>query len=261
MEKLTVIIPTGNEEPYIEGALKSVTFADEILVVDSFSKDRTLEIVRKYTNKIIQREYINSASQKNWAIPQATHSWIFLLDADERVTPQLKEEICKILKNPPDKDGFWVYRSNFFMGKQIKYSGWGRDKVIRLFKRDHCRYQEKRVHSEVEAAGSIGTLENKLLHYPYKGFDNFIIKANRYSWWQAHDFAPRIEKVTAYHLIAKPLFRFFKSYILNLGFLDGKQGLIIAFIQLYRVFTRYVKVWIIKNGPFPGAEDEISKSK
>ena len=113
MEKLTAIIPVFNEAHHIEAAIQSVLFADEILIVDSFSTDETVSIARKFPVKILQREYEYSASQKNWAIPQATHNWIFILDADERVTPQLQEEIQQILSNPPqDLVGYWVYRNN-----------------------------------------------------------------------------------------------------------------------------------------------------
>src|SRR5690606_36060853 len=121
LQKLTVIIPTGNEEHNIREVLESVKFADEIMVVDSFSTDKTLEIAKEYTDFIVQREYQYSASQKNWAIPQATHECILLVDADERVTPELQKEIQDILNNPPQDDtaGYWIYRMNHFMGKRV----------------------------------------------------------------------------------------------------------------------------------------------
>ena len=117
MEKLTAIIPTFNEEHNIVDAINSIDFADEILIVDSFSTDKTLELAKPISTKIIQREYENSASQKNWAIPKAKHEWILLLDADERVTPELKEEVINTLKSNPSESGFWMYRMNHFMGK------------------------------------------------------------------------------------------------------------------------------------------------
>ena len=136
MEKLTAIIPVFNEAHHIEAAILSVLFADEILIVDSFSTDETLSIAKKFPVKILQREYEYSASQKNWAIPQATHNWIFILDADERVTPQLQEEIQQILSNPPqDLVGYWVYRNNHFIDKKIKYSGWQNDKLFDFLKK------------------------------------------------------------------------------------------------------------------------------
>ena len=156
MEKLTVIVPVGNEAHNIREVLDSVSFADEIMVVDSHSTDDTVAIAKEYTDFIIQREYQYSASQKNWAIPQASHDWILLVDADERVTPELRDEIQSILKENPDPDvvAYWIYRMNHFMGKRIRYSGWQNDKVIRFFRKDKCRYEDKMVHAEIEAYDS-----------------------------------------------------------------------------------------------------------
>ena len=172
-EKLTAIIPVKNEAHNIRDVLESVSFADEIMVVDSFSTDDTLKIAKEYTSFILQRDFNYAASQKNWAIPQATHEWILLVDADERITPELKEEVINILKNPPQKAvAFWIGRINYFMGKQIKYSGgWQNDKVIRLFRKSKCKYQDKLVHEEIITDGEVGFLENKLPHYTYKSID------------------------------------------------------------------------------------------
>ena len=164
MLKLTAIIPTGNEEHNIVEAIQSVSFADEVMVVDSFSTDKTVELAKPLATKIIQREYQNSASQKNWAIPQAKHDWILLLDADERITAALEQEIKNILSNQPTESGFWIYRQNHFMGKKVRFSGWQDDKVIRLFKRDECRYEDKHVHAEITTQGKIGFLKNKMQH-------------------------------------------------------------------------------------------------
>ena len=132
---LTAIITTFNEEHNIEDVIKSVAFADEILVVDSYSTDNTTQIARSLGASVIEHEYINGATQKNWIIPQARNPWIILLDADERVPDQLRNEIIEVLKTNPEVAGFWIYRTFHFMGKLIKHSGWKNDKVIRLFKR------------------------------------------------------------------------------------------------------------------------------
>lgn len=246
--KITAIIPTYNEEQNIEAALASVSFCDEILVVDSFSTDGTLDIARKYNARIIQREYENSASQKNWAIPQATYEWIVLLDADEVITNNLKKEILATVVNKPKEVAFWIYRSNDFMGQRLKYSGYQDDKVIRLFKRDNCRYEAKHVHAEVIAEGKVGYLKHKIEHDTYKGFDHYIDKLNRYSWWQAHDYQNRTGLLTPYHFVIKPIFRFFKHYIIGKGFLDGLPGFTMSCLQAYAVFSRYVKIWLIRKG-------------
>ena len=149
-EKISVIIPCCNEEDRIEACLHSVTWADEILVVDSFSTDKTLDIARRYTDRILQHEYKYSAAQKNWAIPQAAHEWILLLDSDERITPALEQEIKTLMQSGPKKDGYWIYRNNYLLGKRIAYSGWGRDSVLRFFRKSMARYDNKRVHAEIQ---------------------------------------------------------------------------------------------------------------
>jgi glycosyltransferase involved in cell wall biosynthesis len=249
MEKLTAIIPTFNESHNIDEVLKSVDFADEIMIVDSFSTDDTIEKAKKHTNFIIQREYGYSASQKNWAIPQANNQWILLVDADERVTPELKNEIIELLKSPSinDYDGYWIYRLNEFMGQKIKFGGFRNDRVIRLFKRDTCRYEDKQVHAEITTKGKIGKLKNKLTHNTYISFDHHIEKLNRYAWYQANDFNKSTGVLTPYHFVIKPAWRFFKHYIVQGGFRDGFVGLTLAFFQYYAVFTRYVKIWLLRK--------------
>ncbi len=242
MEKLTAIIPTGNEAHNIEEVLQSVAFADEIMVVDSYSSDNTVALAKKYTNFIIQREYEYSASQKNWAIPQATHEWILLVDADERITPELKDEIQKILKNGTDKAGFWIYRDNLFMGRRLKNSGIKGDKCIRLFRKNLCHYEDKHVHAEIIAKGEVGFLKQKMLHDTYVNIDRFYAKMNRYATWQAEDYAKRQKKVNAFHLWFKPNFRFFKHYIIGGGFRDGFEGYVYALTQKHAVKMRYIKL-------------------
>ncbi len=247
MEKLTVIIPTFNESHNIEDVLKSVDFADEIMVVDSYSTDNTVELAKKHTDFIIQREYEYSASQKNWAIPQAAHDWILLVDADERVTPELKSEIIEILKNPSinKKDGYWIPRTSQFMGKDVRFGGWN-DKVIRLFKKE-CRYEDKQVHAEIIDNGNVGVLKSKLYHNTYITMDKHIEKLNRYATLQANDYNDKTGTLTPFHFIVKPCFRFFKHYIIQGGFRDGAVGLVIAYNHSYSVFMRYVKIWLLRK--------------
>ena len=247
MEKLTAIIPTKNEAHNIEAVLKSVSFADEIMVVDSFSTDDTVALAQKYTDFIIQREYQYSASQKNWAIPQASNRWILLVDADERITPELRSEIKEILEKGADKSAFWIYRRNSFMGKPVRFSGWQNDRVIRLFKRDECRYADKHVHAEIITKGKIGKLKNRMDHYTYKDLKTYLAKMDQYTTWSAYDRMPKIKKVRFFHLGIKPLYRFFTHYILRLGFLDGRTGFIISVFSAYSVFLRFLKLIQIKN--------------
>ncbi|WP_406684480.1 glycosyltransferase family 2 protein [Seonamhaeicola sp. MEBiC1930] len=248
MQKLTALIPAGNEIHNIKAVIESVNFADEILVVDSYSTDGTYEKALELATKVLRREYQYSASQKNWAIPQAEHEWILLVDSDERVTPELKSEILEILNNPPsDLVAFWVGRNNHFMGERVHYSGWRNDKVIRLFKRDFCKYEDKHVHAEIITNGNVGVLENKLYHNTYITFDKHLEKMNRYAWWQAKDYDNKTGKLTPYHFIVKPFWGFFKHYIIQSGFRDGVVGLTIGYLQGYVIFMRYVKLWLLRR--------------
>lgn len=243
MSPLTVIITTFNEAYNIRGALESVRWADEILVIDSFSTDETVELAKAFTDNVLQRKYTGPADQKNWAIPQATHEWILLLDADERVTEDLKLEIQTWLAQPEiTYDAFWIGRQNFFMGKKINFSGWQGDAVVRFFRRS-CRYDDKQVHEEIDTKGlRIGRLKVKLEHYTFRDSKHFLAKMERYGEWAAQDYAKKTSKVTYFHLFWKPLFRFFKHFIFQQGFRDGKVGFIISIIMAWGVFLRYLKI-------------------
>ena len=245
---LTALIPTYNEIEHIEAVIQSVSFAQEILVVDSFSKDGTAEKARELGATVIQRAYDNSASQKNWAIPQAQFEWIILVDADERVPPALQNEIVQLLQGNHPCKSYWIYRSNIFMGKRIRFSGWQGDKVVRFFHRDFCKYEEKHVHAEVITNGKVGVLNHKLDHLTYKGLRHWLDKSDWYTTWGAYDRSNRIKKVGFFQLVFKPFFTFFRDYILRFGFLDGKVGFILCAQASWYVFFRAVKIWRINEG-------------
>lgn len=247
MIKLTAIIPTRNEEHNIVDAIKSVAFTDEIMVVDSFSTDDTIKLAKPLANTILQRKYENSASQKNWAIPQAKYEWILLLDADERVTPELKEEIISIINSTTEFSGFWIKRQNYFMGKKVRFSGWQGDKVIRLFKRDECQYENKHVHAEIVSSGKIGILNNILTHNTFISKQAYLNKIERYARWQAKDYDKKIQTITLFHTLVKPSVRFFKHYFLQLGILDGHVGFIISVYQAKAVALRYKYIKEMRN--------------
>ncbi len=230
--KLSVIIPCFNEEHNIEECLKSVSWADEILVIDSYSTDSTLDIARRYTDHIIQHEYINSAAQKNWAIPKALHDWVLIVDCDERVPSELKSEIVSLLTEYPLKDGYWIRRKNYLFGKEIKHSGWGRDSVLRFFRRDLGRYQEKRVHAEVELQNT-EVLKGFLEHHSVSSLSHWVDKINRYTSWKAQDKHDRGLTAPVLHMILRPPMSFFKDFVLRLGILDGWRGFLIASMSAF----------------------------
>ncbi len=241
-QPLSVIITTFNEENNIRRVLDSVQWAEEILLIDSFSQDNTVTIARKYGATVHKRKYEGPADQKNWAIPLARHPWVLILDADEKVTAQLQTEIIAKVNDPENTyDAFWIRRQNYFLGRRIRYSGWQNDAVIRLIRRDRCRYNSKQVHEEIETAGiRVGSLSNPMEHFTFRDVTHFIDKMQRYARWSAQDYAHQTPKIGWFHLIIKPFFRFFKHFILQRGFLDGKRGFIISAIMAWGVFLRYL---------------------
>ena len=247
MTKLTSIIPTGNEQDNIIEAIQSVRFSDEIMVVDSFSTDDTVKLARPLVDTILQREYGHSASQKNWAIPQAKHEWILLLDADERVTSELQKEVIRMINSNTEYSGFWIRRENYFMGKKVRFSGWQGDKVIRLFKRDECKYENKHVHAEIRSSGKIGILDHKLLHNTFVSKEAYLKKLDRYAQLQAKDYDKRVKYLTPFHTVIKPIVRFLKHYFLQLGILDGYVGFVISSYQAKAVAMRYKYIQEIRK--------------
>lgn len=247
MTKITAIIPTLNEEIHIEEAIKSVSFADEIIVIDSFSTDDTVTLAEKYNVKIIKRKFDDFSSQKNFAIDQAKHPWIYILDADERITLEVKEEIFEAIKNPNGFVGFYVRRTFYFCEKRVDYSGFQRDKVIRLFLKEHCRYNGL-VHEKIITKGKLGFFKNKIDHFSYRNYNHYISKMNHYAAIRASELHKRGDKVNIYHVLIKPPARFFIHYIIRLGFLDGFTGFLVAKTQAYGVLTRYIKLWLLNKG-------------
>jgi len=246
-ERISILVPTFNEEKNIRDCLESVKWADEIVIVDSYSYDNTVKIAREYTDKILQHEYINSASQKNWAIPQLSNEWIMIVDSDERVTPELKEEILKVLTDGTSYNGFYIYRKNHFLAKEIKHCGWNKDKCLRLFRKGMGKYQEREVHADIILEGKVGYLKNKLIHYTFDSFAQYIKKWDRYTSWASIDRGKKTKRVRWYYLTLRPLWRFIKQYILKLGFLDGKEGYIICKLAAMSVFMKYAKLLERKN--------------
>ncbi len=264
--KLSVVIPCKDEEKNIAFCIESVlSIADEIVVADSGSTDKTMEIAKKYGCRIIEREYINSANFKNWVIPQAKFEWIMLLDSDERATPKLLEEVKSILsKEEPEYDAYYIFRRNFLFGKEVKRS-WGKDKVIRLFKRDISKYKEMRVHSEIIVnSGRVGFLKGKLLHYTYWNYAQIMEKYERYTTWAAEDLRDKGVKPGFINLTFTPAWRFFRHYILQRGFLDGRAGVIVSGLSMYYVFLKYAKLWKMTYGkeqPSPPKLTDMEKRK
>jgi len=239
---ISIVIVTKNEEINIEDALKSVAGAKEIVVVDSFSSDRTVEICRHFTDRVYQHEWRGFARQKQTAVDYAEGPWVLILDADERLTPALKTEITENISNT-DCSGFYVPRENYFIGKRIRHGGWRPDHTLRLFRKDRGRLEVRSVHEKVVVDGRTGYLKNPLRHYTYRSVSDFVERMERYSTLAAGEKMKNARKAGLLSLAARPLATFMKMYFLRLGFLDGARGLVLAVLYSYYTFLKYAKIW------------------
>jgi len=242
-EPLSVLVPVRNEEGNLRECLDSVRWADEIVVVDSGSVDGTLAIARAMATRTLEHEYVHSAAQKNWALPQLTHRWVLIVDADERVPPALRAEIERVLADPQRADGYWIGRANHFLGEPVRTAGWQRDKVLRLFDRTKGAYEPLHVHAEVEIAGRVGRLRERLVHHTYRDLDQYFAKFLRYTRWSADDLKARGIRASAPRLLFRPWLRFARMYLLEGGFREGRRGIILCMLAAFSVFTKYARRW------------------
>ena len=238
-QKVTAIIPTFNEEKNIAYAIAQVQWADEILVIDSHSTDKTVKIAKNLNVRVIKRHFDNYSNQKNFAIKQAENDWIFVLDADERIPEELKYEILEKLENNTKEKAFWIPRINYFLHKKVKYSGWQNDKVIRLFNRQYAGYNGRLVHEEIQCQTKIGYLTNPLIHYTCNDYKKYKSKVKKYSKLKAIELYNHNKKVNIFHRIFKPPYRIIYHYFYKLGFLDGKVGWQIAYLSAFGMAERY----------------------
>ena len=237
---LSVVIITLNEEPKIKDCLESVAWADEIIVVDSFSKDNTVEIAGNYTDKIYQREFAGFGEQKNFALSKASGDWILSIDADERVTFELQEEIKRTLANPR-ACGYYMPRKSYFSNKWIKHCGWWPDYLLRLFRKDCGHFSDRAVHEALQVDGPTVKLKNPLEHYPFFSISDLIKKADTYSTLGAQVMVAEDKRCSCCGALTHSTLSFLKMYFLRLGILDGWRGLAIAFSNAVGVFYRYMK--------------------
>jgi len=241
--KISVTIITLNEEKVIAACLASVAWAEEIIVVDSGSSDRTEEICRSFAKvRFMHQDWLGYGPQKNFAVAQATHQWILSLDADETVSPELKEEILRELHSSPRYAGYRIGRKNLYRGHWIRHSGWWPDEIIRLFRKDAGQFNNRIVHESVEVAGPVGSFSGTIEHRSFHGPEDFLEKARRYAIPGAVQMQAAGKQGSAPRAIIKALATFIKSYFLKRGFLDGRAGLLIAVSGAVGVFYRVMKL-------------------
>ncbi len=241
--KISACIITYNEEDRIEPAIISLEgVVDEIIVVDAFSTDKTPQIVQSYDVRFFQREWEGYSNQKNFAISQAKYPWILSIDADERLSQELREEIIKIKENEPDFDGFSFKRKTFYLGKWIKHSGWYPDRKVRLFRKDSANWEGDFVHEKLVFNGKVKELKGELLHYSYRNLSDHVQRIEKYSTLASEKMLREGKRSSYLKILILPFFTFFRDFIFHAGFLDGVQGLIISFFSSYYVFLKFAKL-------------------
>jgi len=245
---ISVAIITYNEEENIRDALESVRWADEIVVVDSFSKDRTVEICREYTDKVFSIEWSGFSQQKNKAISLTTMPWVLVIDADERVTGPLRDEITTILREEPPQAGYYIPRKNFFSNRWIRHGGWWPDYTLRLFRRERGRIEDREVHEAIRVDGEVGYLRNPLEHYTYRDVSDFLKRMERYSDLAAKELHRRNRRATILDLILRPPATFLRMLILQMGILDGVYGIILAWLYSLYTYKKYSKLMEMDQG-------------
>ena len=245
---LSVILITKNEEANLKDCLESVSFADEIIVVDSQSSDKTQEIARSFGAKLeITSDWPGFGLQKNRALSLATKDWVLSIDADERVTPELKQEILATMASPKAADCYAIPRSSWYCGRFMKHSGWYPDYVDRLFKRGTARFSEHLVHEHLLPEGSKGKLKHHFLHYSFRDFSQVLRKVDTYSSALAEQSFKQGKRSSVCKAFWHAVWAFIRTYIFRLGFLDGPQGLALAISNAEGTYYRYIKIWLLQQ--------------
>ena len=242
MPKLTVTVITRNESANLAAALDSVTWADEIVVVDSCSTDDTVEIARRYTGRVVVRDWPGYSSQKNFAAGEASHDWILSIDADERVGSELAAEIRALLREEPPHRGYRVPRVSFYLGRWIRSTDWYPDYQLRLYDRRVSRWAGI-VHEGVEVGGTVGRLRAELQHLPYRDVSHHLQTIDRYTTLAARQMRERGARVGVAGLLLRPAGAFVRNYVLRAGWRDGPVGLVVSLLNSYYVFLKFVKLW------------------
>ena len=250
MPKLTVIIPCKDEAHNIVECIESVRgIADEIIIADSGSSDETLSLVQAAGGcRVISREYINSADFKNWAIPQAAYPWVLIVDADERPSKKLADEIRKLMASTPPHDGYEIRFATYVLGHRLRFSGTQTVTSVRLFRKEVSRYSDMRVHADVLVdTEKVGKLHGRMDHYTCQCLNRFAQTYNRYTTWSAYDMHKQGRTVSGLGLLFRPLARFLQFYFLRRGFLDGLPGFIYCSFTGYYTFLKYAKLWELQQ--------------
>jgi glycosyltransferase involved in cell wall biosynthesis len=245
---LSVAIITLNEERNLPACLESVRWAEELVVCDSGSHDRTLEIAHAYGARTYRDLWRGFAGHKNLAVERCGMPWVLVMDADERVTPELRAEIERILADPAAADGYWVPRRNYFLGRWIRGGGWHPDATVRLFRRGRGRFAERAVHEAVVVEGAVGRLHASLEHFTYDSIGAYLTRMDRYSTLAAMELHHGGRTACVTDLLVRPAWTGLRMLCLQGGWRDGWRGLILAGLYASYVFSKYAKLWELAQG-------------
>ena len=243
MTKLTVTVITYNEGPHVVEALQSVSWADEIIVVDSHSTDDTVARARPHATRVEVREWAGYGTQKNHAAALASNDWILSIDADERVTPALAEEIKALLRAGPAAAGYEISRVSYYLGQWIRSTDWYPDYHVRLFDRRVARWSGHTVHEKIDCPGRVERLRGELQHYPYRNVSEHLAKIDRYTTQVAEQWSAEGRRSAAWQVVVYPRLAFLRNFILRGGFRDGHTGLVVSMLNSYYVFLKYAKLF------------------
>ncbi|GAB4271954.1 MAG: glycosyltransferase family 2 protein [Deferrisomatales bacterium] len=241
--RLSATLICRDEADKIRGALESVRFCDEVVVLDSGSTDGTVEICRELADVVVETHWPGHVEQKNRALDRATGQWVFALDADERATPELAAEIRRVLAEEPAVDGFLIGRHVHYLGRWIDHSGWYPEPRVRLFRRGRGRWVGIDPHDEVRVEGPVGRLRGEIVHYTYDDLADHVRTLNRFSSAFAREHGARGRRFSWGQLLARPPLEFLKKYVVQRGFLDGPQGFFVASLSAFYVFLKWAKLW------------------
>jgi glycosyltransferase involved in cell wall biosynthesis len=246
MEGVSVVVLTKNEEKDIKECLESVKWASEIVIVDDCSTDATVQVCRHYTDKIFQRKMLHFSDQREFGLRQASFPWVLTLDADQVVTPGLREEIQGVLQQGTEYDGFMIYKITSYLGRWMRHCGW-RVKVLVLSRKDKTSYDGKAVHENAIVQGKIGELENEILHKNYESLSEHFTRMDLYTSYDAEDLWKKGVRLNYFnypvYFFFKPLYIFFRKYIMQRGFQEGVRGFFISVVTAFVVFMNYAKLW------------------
>ena len=247
---ISALLITYNEEDNITNVLENVAFADEVIVVDSFSTDGTLELIKQHPNvTLFQRAFKNYTDQKRFALEKANGDWVLFLDADERMPAPLVKEIQEVVNaNGNTASAYYFLRTFMFKNQVLRFSGWQTDKNYRLFKKNKVKFLEDRiVHETLVVDGPSATLKNKLIHYSYTDYADYRSKMMKYGQMKAWEEFKKGKRAHWYHFLFRPFYKFFNHYFLRLGILDGKKGVIICYLNALGVLSRYRELRRLQN--------------